>query len=131
MLASPYGSYGGAPVARTVNTYWGAHKRIARRRGPARNHPCVICAQPAVHWALSADATGLKSDSIGRFSENPDDYLPMCLPCHRKYDADQRVTCKRGHVFDNFTVRGIRACRTCCYERNRRWGRANHWGEKR
>lgn len=69
-------------------TYDKAHKNLKRQRGPARDYDCR-CGQPAVEWAYQFTAGDQElRDDEGRFphSLNPDDYEPMCRPCHSTLD---------------------------------------------
>jgi len=74
-------------------TYRGAHYRVTTKRGPAREHFCAECNGNAAEWAyLGGDPNERVGfpDMTGRtakFSPNPDYYVPMCRPCHRRADA--------------------------------------------
>jgi hypothetical protein len=81
---TPRGFYKGDRVG-----YAGVHYRIRIERGPAREYDCLHCEGPAREWALNHDtpAERLRSGTEGEtFSLNTADYLPLCTPCHRKYD---------------------------------------------
>jgi hypothetical protein len=53
------------------------HKRVTRRQGPASTHQCVRCPQRARDWARIHTEDG----------QDPwADYVPLCRPCHRRYD---------------------------------------------
>ncbi|MHA1210843.1 MAG: hypothetical protein ACTSSH_00130 [Candidatus Heimdallarchaeota archaeon] len=66
------------------NTHWkgdevgylGKHKRIYKMKGSAKNYKCIDCNKSAEEW----------SNINHLYSDNPDDYLPRCIKCHRKYD---------------------------------------------
>lgn len=66
--------------------YGGAHKRTSRTRGAASDHQCR-CGAPAQEWALLKGRTPTGIDTKGRtYSADPNDYMPMCCRCHRRYD---------------------------------------------
>lgn len=72
-------------------TYNSAHYRVKRAKGGAAARPCAHCGGPAEDWALSHDAavTHVGDDGHGnpvRYSGDVDDYIPLCRPCHRRYD---------------------------------------------
>lgn len=71
-------------------TYYAAHERVKRLRGPARTHRCVDCGEWARDWSLRNDAvTHLGVNKRGdtcRLSADPMDYEPRCRSCHKKYD---------------------------------------------
>jgi hypothetical protein len=68
-------------------TYDAAHDRIKRSRGPASTHVCSDCGKDATDWAYQHSATEPLIDDLGRpYSDNTDDYAPMCRPCHRAFD---------------------------------------------
>ncbi len=85
-------------------SYKSAHRRISSRRGPAREHPCIICDGEAHAWAyrggsdkeLTQEAGPghrfKKADGILRYSPDPDDYDPMCWSCHARKDLAERAT---------------------------------------
>lgn len=58
--------------------YSGFHRRVYRARGKADH--CAKCG--------SSDPTRLHqwANLTGDYG-NPDDYAPMCVPCHRDYDS--------------------------------------------
>ncbi|HET9118319.1 MAG TPA: hypothetical protein VFN75_09665, partial [Pseudonocardiaceae bacterium] len=53
------------------------HKTLARIRGSASNHLCP-CGSKAGEWAQVHGTEG---------SDYDNDYVAMCVPCHRKYDV--------------------------------------------
>lgn len=57
--------------------YANRHHRVKKRRGPATDHLCEHCGGPAAHWATIHGRDGTK----------PDDFIPLCVPCHHKYDG--------------------------------------------
>lgn len=74
--------------------YDGAHDRVKVRRGLASEHPCAHCPGAAEEWAYDhADpAERLDNRRHGHpFSLDVEHYLPLCVPCHRRFDARQEV----------------------------------------
>jgi hypothetical protein len=70
------------------------HKRLVRDGGPARNHPCVDCGNPAKDWShdcLTWENTA--QEILNRhgkrlvFSTDQSAYHPRCKPCHNRLDA--------------------------------------------
>jgi len=61
--------------------YNNVHKRMARHRGKASLQQCVECGGVAAHWARLNDTDGL---------DIWNDYVPMCIKCHRAYDLAGR-----------------------------------------
>jgi hypothetical protein len=55
------------------------HRRLRRVRGPAKNYDCISCRKPAQCWAYQ------KEDGT-QYSDDIEDYAPMCESCHRKLD---------------------------------------------
>lgn len=57
--------------------YFRMHARLREARGSATTYRCVDCGRQAEQWAWVHD-------------EDPcdfDNYVPMCRPCHKRYDA--------------------------------------------
>ena len=87
----------GAPGAHldTEPRYAAAHDRVARLHGPASQHPCVDCGNPARHWSYDHNdpdelyAVGLSANPMA-YSANPDHYEARCVPCHKRYDLGRR-----------------------------------------
>jgi hypothetical protein len=74
-----------------VTTYAAAHLRVVRERGDAAAHRCARCPSPADEWAYDHTDSRELLDDVGRpYSLNPNFYLPLCRPCHRRFDAQQR-----------------------------------------
>lgn len=72
--------------------YASSHSRVRRLRGSARDLQCIICGQPAAHWAYDHLDVNEKVDVSRKyeglvFSVDPDHYQPMCVPCHADFDA--------------------------------------------
>lgn len=70
--------------------YNGAHKRLTRERGSAKDYRCEVCPKQAQEWALWHGAedqqTWLVRGKELSYSTEPWDYMPMCASHHRKYD---------------------------------------------
>jgi hypothetical protein len=103
-------------------TYRTVHTRLQAYR-PAE--PCLYCgATEGVQWAYNhKEASELRRSSDGlAYSTRPEDYIPLCDPCHRRFD--QRTHCRRGHAYDEVNTyishSGWRKCRACNRERMRR-----------
>lgn len=65
-------------------SYSAKHKRLRAARGPAPKH-CSVCGSkddPSVFRYEWANLTGNYDDV--------NDFVPMCMPCHRAYDASRR-----------------------------------------
>lgn len=75
--------------------YRSAHARVTRFRGRARDHQCARCGEQAENWAYDhedpEELTEYLPDEKRRgwrsYSANPDNYLPLCRPCHHKFDV--------------------------------------------
>lgn len=71
----------GAPIPRErknpeYNAYVARHRNVRDARGKAREYPCEHCGQQGASWAQIHGTDG----------ESPGDYMPLCWPCHAKYD---------------------------------------------
>lgn len=77
------------PRDREVVGYFGVHSRVKRARGSASGYPCRECGEPAYGWAYTNDDPAELTDVEGRrFSLDLDRYVPMCWPCHIRFDCD-------------------------------------------
>jgi hypothetical protein len=74
----------GHPITKRQHRLY--HDSIKKAKGKAFG--CEICGTKedrVYEWALKK----------GRpYSDNPDDYMPLCVPCHRRYDSNE-ITRKR------------------------------------
>lgn len=80
--------------------YGGAHMRVRKSRGSAKQYPCVRgCGKQAQQWAYDhQDPDELWSDYHGvPYSQHPHHYLAMCIPCHKRFDLDYLET-SRGYM---------------------------------
>jgi len=92
-------SCGCARRAHPIITYIGAHARVRRARGSARNHLCVDCGERADEWSYDGgspvEIRGLVPTSKGgktyvrsmAWSPDPADYSPRCRADHREHDG--------------------------------------------
>lgn len=118
------GNWGGDNIG-----YAGAHHRIQRVRGSARQHQCVVCEGPAATWAYDGkdldQKIGEKNGCVVAYSTDPAHYQPMCRPCHQRYDAPP--ACPAGHTEFKVGRRGngalFRVCVICSAEAKRRSAR--------
>lgn len=61
-----------------------AHQRIRSSKGSASRHACANgCGRQARQWAYSAPRG---SEDRMPFSTDPDDYVPLCIRCHKGMD---------------------------------------------
>lgn len=76
-------------------SYAAAHYRVKSAHGRAAEWRCSSCADQAQEWAYlggsDAASTELWGSSWVEFSPDPEDYVPLCIRCHRKFDARKRV----------------------------------------
>lgn len=77
-------------------SYAGAHHRVVRLRGPARNHSCVDCGSPAQDWSYDGrdpeERLGLqrgKRTVPQAYSPDPAFYVARCRSCHKVHDLGQ------------------------------------------
>lgn len=67
--------------------YQRAHWLVWKERGPASGYACVVCGESAAHWAYSHQSPKeLTSREGWPYSENVEDYEPLCMKCHRARD---------------------------------------------
>jgi hypothetical protein len=67
-------------------TYHAAHLRVARRRGPAKRQRCVDCGLQARQWSYTRESSRELTSEEGPYSPDPADYVPRCIPCHKRFD---------------------------------------------
>lgn len=76
--------------SREVVGYTGAHRRVYKSRGPAREQACVDCSSQAEDWSYAGgdpdELTALKGGYLLPFSLNPAFYVPRCRTCHHAHD---------------------------------------------
>ena len=72
--------------------YYGMHKRTRQIRGSAKDLLCSHCESQAEHWAYDhADANEVISEAGLPYSTDPAHYFPLCIPCHNKFDNNQKL----------------------------------------
>lgn len=78
----------GTERRKEVLSYTGAHKRVQAFRGKATEYVCNHCGEPASHWSVQLERVlVVYEDHEGHpYSVEPDDYDPLCVPCHKAYD---------------------------------------------
>jgi hypothetical protein len=66
-----------------VTAYEKTHSRLKEAYGPAKGHCCVSCGGPALDWALQYQhPERIVWEKPKPYSEDLDDYAPMCRGCH-------------------------------------------------
>jgi hypothetical protein len=91
----PVGAFPGKPVT----TIRAAHRALARERGPAREWCCATCSLPAAEWAfVGVEREDFRHPQLGYFSTDFDEYVPLCVSCHRARDAVSRQVRRYGHA---------------------------------
>jgi hypothetical protein len=82
-------------------SYASVHQRAERLRGKASAHPCAHCGGPAVQWAYDhGDTHPMLYRRYGctlPYSSDPEHYIPLCIPCHKRMDIDQHGGVYRKH----------------------------------
>jgi hypothetical protein len=72
--------------------YTAAHLRVTTAKGgSAKQFDCDHCGMPAHEWAYDhSDPTERRDPEGDRagypFSLDPENYMPLCVPCHRRFD---------------------------------------------
>lgn len=92
MVGTDHPNWSGADVG-----YGAAHIRIRKSRGSATKYPCSNCTAMASEWAYDHTDPEERVDArFGRpYSVDQDRYMPLCVSCHRAFDASQ-AKAKRG-----------------------------------
>lgn len=71
-------------------TYGYVHAKMRHLLGSASTHVCR-CGEPAEDWAYqhtAGDRELRAPDGTTPYSLDPDDYAPMCRPCHARFDVE-------------------------------------------
>lgn len=92
------GTFDARPYGTDQCGYAAAHRRLRYDKGKASNYVCE-CGAPAQEWAyLHGSAKELTEQrkifgklALVAYSPDPDDYAPMCIPCHRTLDKSVSV----------------------------------------
>jgi len=68
--------------------YAAIHLRLTAQRGKVSDYLCDQCGVPARDWAYTNDDPDGKLDprSGCYYSTDPERYVPMCVPCHKRFD---------------------------------------------
>jgi len=69
--------------------YGTAHERVRDQRGKASDYECSNCGSRAKHWAYDHEDPDERLSEMGPYSVNPEFYMPMCVPCHKRFDLDR------------------------------------------
>lgn len=93
--------------------YVARHRRVRAARGHASGYPCRHCGGSATTWAQVHGTDG----------ESPDDYMPLCWPCHATYDNFMANFAKRPRNHSPETRKKLSEAR-------RRRDRDAEWREK-
>lgn len=71
--------------------YFGAHCRVAARRGSASSYPCIDCGKSARDWCYNyADPQEARDEKNRRYSLSPAYYDPRCRLCHKTFDLSAK-----------------------------------------
>lgn len=85
-----------AGVDRSNVGYYAAHQRVWNAWGKATEHSCAQCDAPAQEWAYDhsdpEEQREARTSQSGLtrtlpYSLDVNRYLPMCKPCHSRFDA--------------------------------------------
>lgn len=94
LLGGPAPRYGAENTSWTGDgaSYSAVHLRLNKTLGSARHYPCVGgCGGAAAQWAFDHEAPTRRLDPLtGPYSTSLDDYRPMCVSCHKRYDLAHR-----------------------------------------
>lgn len=70
--------------------YCVVHQRLKKTKGSARGYKCESCGKQAKHWAYNHSSPDERMEEVSGyilpFSPNLEDYIPMCVPCHKALD---------------------------------------------
>jgi hypothetical protein len=101
-------------------SYSAVHGRLVRTRGRASSFACAHCGESARQWAYDyGDPNERHDQQCGAYSVDLDRYMPLCVPCHTRFDCAHRlsgeVSCPRGlHPYpENLFFAGKRKERRC------------------
>lgn len=100
--------------------YSTVHKNLVKYRGKASDYQCAQCNSMANQWACQDNKTEYEiiNGYTIYYSNNLNDYAPLCYSCHRTIDKKVRpLLCKRGHNnWYEYTNKYKRYCKTCAKE---------------
>lgn len=67
------------------------HARLTKMRGRADTHLCTHCRDRAQEWAYDYTVPNPRVSDLGSpYSVDLWHYLPLCIPCHKSFDAANR-----------------------------------------
>lgn len=74
--------------------YTAVHGRVRNLHGSARQHACVSCGEPALHWSYDHLDPEERISQAERtagiaYSLKTEHYQARCVPCHKRYDLDR------------------------------------------
>lgn len=73
---------------RATVSYYGAHIRVRKLRGKAREHHCE-CGRPGAQWAYMHNDPDELTSAQGAYSLDSRFYVAKCVPCHKRMDLDR------------------------------------------
>lgn len=86
-----------------MTSYDSIHHKLRAERGPARQYTCPNCGFNARQWAYDHTDPDEIRDSRGRtYSLDLGKYMPMCTPCHYKFDAPYSSDPRRKRALEMF-----------------------------
>jgi hypothetical protein len=79
-------------MSRGAYEYWKVHRAVKDIHGPAKLHDCAFCSRDAHDWAYNhRDSNeGVAKYNSCAYSNDPNFYIPLCRPCHRRFDKKHR-----------------------------------------
>lgn len=88
----------GSPYSLEECSYGALHLRLSVAKGSAKDYPCAICGtdEGRREWAYNnVESANERTVPDGpywgiKYSLDPDDYFPACIPCHRGFDRGFR-----------------------------------------
>lgn len=68
-------------------SYTAVHHRVRAAKGKASGYPCALCAgRQGQQWAYDHEDPDERASDLGPYSVVLDHYLPLCIPCHKRFD---------------------------------------------
>lgn len=80
------------PRWNAAGSYAAVHQRLYRLHGPAKVHSCVDCGSVARHWSFDGARDDCNDSGVGPYSTDLSQYVPRCVPCHKRNDLAQLTT---------------------------------------
>lgn len=85
----------GAHYRTSSPVYTASHYRVRKQRGDATDYTCVDCDVRASHWSYDHEdpdeMQGIVGGYLVAYSPNPKHYSPRCVPCHKRFDLDNKL----------------------------------------